>query len=222
MDFKINYHIIQAAHTIKESDLLYYDSQVLPWRKNRTPYRIFLAEFLLVRTRTDVMPRVFEDVVSVYPDINKLADTSEEELAIVLKPLGLKKRVPILIRAAHYILKEHNGLIPGTISDLLRIPGLGLYTAVAIAAFAFEAVDVPADVNILRFLSRFTGLEMTHPTKGSEELRELLPFLSKVHSGLSPEKLLDFSRLVCRSRRPKCPDCPLQSGCRYFSDLGSQ
>jgi len=221
MDYELNNQVTQAAHLLKEADILYDVSQGLSWRVNRTPYHVFLAEFLLVRTRTDVIARVFEDIVSVYPNIHTLADSSEEDLACVLKPLGLKKRVPILIRAANYIVREYNGNIPASISSLLSVPGLGLYTAVAIAAFAFDAVDVPADVNILRFLSRLTGLGMTHPTKGSEKLRTLLPFLSKANSGLSPEKLLDFSRLVCRPRRPKCPDCPLRSQCQYFADLES-
>jgi A/G-specific adenine glycosylase len=216
MDNDLTNQVTLAAHTLKAADFLNEVSLELPWRVKRTPYRVFLAEFLLVRTRTDVIARVFDEIVFAYPDINKLSNAPEEELTSVLKPLGLRKRVPILIRAANYIVSIHNGMIPTTISDLLKVPGLGLYTSVAIAAFAFDSYDVPADVNILRFLSRLTGLEMTHPTKGSEKIRELLPLLSKTNSGPPAEKLLDFSRLVCRPRRPKCLDCPLQSQCHYF------
>lgn len=213
--------VTSAARTLKAVEFLDDISQGLPWRVNKTSYRVFLAEFLLVRTRTDVIASMFEKIVLAYPDISALSNATEEELACVLKPLGLRKRVPILIRAAKHIIGEHEGEIPTDIGDLLAIPGLGLYTSAAIAAFAFDSTDVPADVNILRFLSRLTGLEMQHPTKGSEKLRELLPFLSKVNSGPPAEKLLDFSRLVCRPRRPKCPDCPLQSHCRYFADHGA-
>ncbi len=221
MDNNFSNKVTEAAYMLKAADILYDVSQGLPWRVNRTPYRVFLAEFLLVRTRTDVITRVFEEIVAAYPNINTLAKASEEELASVLKPLGLRKRVPILIRAANYIVRDHNGQIPTNINDLFNIPGLGLYTSVAIAAFAFDSIEVPADVNILRFLSRFSGLEMSHPTKGSEKLRELLPFLSKANSGLPAEKLLDFSRLVCCPKRPRCLDCPLRSQCHYFVDRGS-
>ena len=210
--------VTYAAHTLNAVDILNDVSQGLPWRVNKTPYRIFLAEFLLVRTRTDVIARVFEQIVLAYPDIYSLGNTPEEELANVLKPLGLRKRVPILIRAAKHIVNDHDGQIPTNIEDLLNVPGLGLYTSAAIAAFAFDSTDVPADVNILRFLSRLTNLKMVHPTKGSKKLRELLPYLSKVNSGPSVEKLLDFSRLVCHPRQPKCLNCPLHSQCHYFLD----
>jgi A/G-specific adenine glycosylase len=106
------------------------------------------------------------------------------------------------------------------VDALLAVPGLGLYTAVAIAAFAYAAPEVPADVNILRFLSRLTGLPMTHPTKGSAELRALLTLLSEAEGGPTPEALLDFTRLVCRPRRPLCEDCPVQAVCAHFMMQG--
>jgi A/G-specific adenine glycosylase len=187
----------------------------LPWRGNRTPYRIFLAEFLLVRTRSDVVAELFEDIVARYPDLASLAAADEEELAAVLRPLGLKKRVPLLIRGARYLMQQHAGRIPGKIEDLLEVPGLGPYTAVAIASFAFDLAEVPADVNILRFLSRLTGIPMVHPTKGSAELRALLPLLSQKLGGPKPENLLDFTRVVCRSRSPACSACPLSGRCVY-------
>ncbi len=197
-----------AKHQIAETEL--------PWRKYRTPYRIFLAEMLLVRTRTDVVARLFEKVAARYPTVQALAEADEEELRELLRPLGLPKRVPYLIKAARYVCEHFAGKIPQEVEDLLKIPGIGSYTAVAIATFAYGADGVPADVNILRFVSRLTGLEMKHATKGSPELRKLLPLLSKHHVGLSAEDLLDFTRLVCRSRNPRCHKCSLQKFCEYF------
>jgi len=188
----------------------------LPWRRYRTPYRIFLAEMLLVRTRTDVVARLFEEVVGRYPTIHTLASANEDELIAVLRPLGLSKRVPLVIKAARYICEKYNGEIPSNIEDLLEVPGLGTYTAAAIVTFAYGQGLVPADVNILRFVSRLTGLEMKHVTKGSEELRELLPLLSEHNVGLSAENLLDFTRLICRARKPKCGECLLHHHCSYF------
>jgi A/G-specific adenine glycosylase len=197
-----------SGHRIAETEL--------PWRQYRTPYRIFLAEMLLVRTRADVVARLFEEIADRYPTIQALASADEDELKAVLRPLGLSKRVPLFIKAARYICEKHNGEIPNNVEDLLKVPGLGTYTATAIATFAYEQGLVPADVNILRFVSRLTGLEMKHITKGSEELRELLPFLSEQNVGLSAENLLDFTRLVCRARKPKCDECLLRHDCSYF------
>lgn len=199
-----------SRHRIAETEL--------PWRKYRTPYRIFLAEMLLVRTRADVVADHFERIASRYPTIEALALANESELREVLRPLGLSKRVPYLIRAARYICDNHDGKVPDDLESLLKVPGIGKYTATAILTFAYDQELVPADVNILRFVSRFTGLEMGHVTKGSQELRDLLPLLSEANVGLSAENLLDFTRLICKARKPKCHVCPLSEHCSYFKN----
>jgi A/G-specific adenine glycosylase len=190
-------------------------SNDLPWRQQKTPYRFFIAEFLLVRTRTDVVERIFEDFLALYPNLHSIAKTDDIKLASALNPLGLKKRVPILIKAAQYLIEYHSGEIPDNVNDLMNVPGIGLYTATAIAAFAFGLKEVPADVNILRFISRLTGLPMSHPTKGSKELRELLGSLSVDRDGPKVDVLLDFTRLICEPRNPKCKECLLNSICEY-------
>lgn len=188
----------------------------LPWRRQRTPYRIFLAEMLLVRTRSDVVARVYEGVFEHYPDIHKLAEADQDAVQEVLYPLGLSKRVPYFIQAARFICEEYDGEIPNDIKDLLRIPGVGIYTATAIAAFAYGQPVVPSDVNILRFISRITGLGMENRTKGSKKLRDLTVCLSESQTGLTAERLLDFTRLICRPRNPLCEQCPLTKHCSFF------
>lgn len=217
-DAPVSVAVCQAARKLCERASSSGTSQAFPWRRLRTPYRVFLAEFLLVRTRSDVVARVFEDVVSRYPSVESLAATNESALATVLEPLGMRKRVPLLLRAARYLKEHYDGSIPNTIPELMAVPGLGRYSAVAIAAFAYQISDVPADVNILRFISRLTGLPMTHPTKGSRELWALLPLLAHDRGGPMPEDLLDFSRVICRPRHPQCELCPLQQQCVYRSE----
>lgn len=200
-----------SRHRIAETEL--------PWRKYRTPYRIFLAEMLLVRTRADVVADHFDRIASRYPTIKALAFADITELREVLHPLGLSKRVHYMIKAARYICENHGGEIPSDFESLLKVPGIGAYTATAILTFAYGQGLVPADVNILRFVSRFTGLEMGHATKGSQDLRDLLPLLSEAKVGLSAENLLDFTRLICKARKPKCHTCPLSEHCRYFKNM---
>jgi A/G-specific adenine glycosylase len=209
--------VLSAACKLREATMPFPSAEHLPWRNLRTPYRIFLAELLLVRTRSDVVARVFEEIALRYPDVLALANADQGELTASLEPLGLRKRAPFLPKAAQYILKHHQGRIPEKVEELMKVPGLGLYTATAVAAFAYGSSEVPADVNILRFLSRLTGLPMKHPTKGSPELRALLPLLSREQGGPEPEKLLDFTRLICHAKHPRCGECPLQDDCWYAS-----
>ncbi len=213
--------VTQAARRLREVPVHYWVSEQLPWRRLRTPYRVFLAEFLLVRTRTKAVAEIFEDVVARYPDLSSLASANESELLAALETLGLKKRVPLLIKAAKHLAEYHESQIPEKVEDLLKVPGLGLYTSVAIAAFAYDSAEVPADVNIMRFLSRLTGLPMEHPTKGSNALRSLLPLLSRDMGGPKSESLLDFSRTVCGPWRPKCAECPISSNCSYSASMAS-
>lgn len=187
-----------------------------PWRQKPTPYRVFLAEMLLIRTRADVVARVYNDILEKYPNINKLARANERKLQEDLHPFGLSKRVPYFIKAAKFIREEFSGDIPNNIENLLKIPGVGLYTATAIATFAYGQPLVPSDVNILRFISRLTGLEMENKTKGSKQLRDLTSYLSEGQTGLTAERLLDFTRLICRPRNPLCEQCPLTKHCAFF------
>ena len=209
--------VLASARKLRNAAIPSPSVEHLPWRSVRTPYRVFLAELLLVRTRSDVVARLFEEIASRYPDVLTLAGADPEELAASLEPLGLRKRAPFFRKAARYILEYHEGQVPEKFEELMKVPGLGLYTAAAVAAFAYDSSEVPADVNILRFLSRLTGLPMNHPTKGSPELRALLPLLSSDRGGPEPEKLLDFTRLICHARRPRCGECPLRDDCRYAS-----
>ena len=212
----ISKSVLRAGKKLAEETAPYWESDQLPWRRERTPYRVFLAEFLLVRTHTKAVVDIFETIATRYPDLNAIASADEAELADDLKTLGFNKRASLLARAARYLLKEHAGRIPKDRDELMKVPGLGPYTAAAIAAFAYDSTDVPADVNILRFLARLTGLPMKHPTKGSKELRDFLKFLSPDSGGPRSESLLDFARKVCRPASPRCRDCPVRSGCMFW------
>lgn len=212
MSFSIEERVARAALVLA---CKWKPDSSLPWRKNLTPYRIFLAEFMLVRTRWDVVSRIFDDVIAKFPDLQSLASASEEEIAEVLAPLGLRKRVPYLKKAAVYLLEHHGGHIPDEVDALKKVPGIGEYTAAAVVAMAYGKPVVPADVNVFRFLSRLTGLPMGHPTKGSPKLKELLPLLSPSHGGPTAPVLLDFIRTICRPRNPLCKECPLYDICAF-------
>jgi A/G-specific adenine glycosylase len=211
-DFPLEEGVAYAAKLLADLPEFLTD---LPWRSNRSPYRVFIAEFLLVRTRTDVVATRFEKIIDLLPNLETIASSEISNLELILKDLGLKKRAALLQKAAEYIRANHDGEIPKTVEELSKIPGIGIYTSAAITSFAYGQSTVPADVNILRFISRLTGLEMVHKTKGSPKIRYLLPNLSKENGGLDAEKLLDFTRLICKPRRPACDSCPLILFCNF-------
>ena len=94
--------VAQSAQKLRDNLPFHHHQEILPWRSLRTPYRVFLAEFLLVRTRSDVVARLFEEIIARYPDVSSLANADPDELVAALEPLGLKKRVPLLLRGAQY------------------------------------------------------------------------------------------------------------------------
>lgn len=187
----------------------------LPWREGRTPYKVFLAEFLLTRTRADVVARVFNAILIRYPDVTSLAEADVTELEQLLRPLGLSKRVRLLVSAARHIREFHSGEIPMDQHDLEAIPGVGPYVAAAVRAFAFGRSTLPADVNVLRFIARVTGLPMSHPTRGSRELMDLTSELGLAHPSPRAETLIDFCRVICRPRNPQCLICPAVKCCLW-------
>jgi A/G-specific adenine glycosylase len=187
-----------------------------PWREEESPFLILMSEFMLMRTRADLVVDVFNGFRLLYPTPAALAAAPPEEVATLLTPLGLLKRIPFFQRAAAYINEHYPDGLPGDRKALEEIPGVGLYASDAVLAFAFDLPVVPADTNVLRWMARVTGLPMTHSSKGSAELRALLPELTPL-GGRNAYRLLDFIRDVCRPRKPQCEVCPIRLYCHHGS-----
>lgn len=185
-----------------------------PWREEDRPFLILLSEMMLIRTRADLVVNVYVNFVKRFPTPEQLAQGDDEEVASLLTPLGLSKRIPLFKKAAIYISEKHSDRLPRDRKALEKIPGVGPYTADALLAFAFDMSVTPADVNIFRWISRVTCLPMKHSSKGSKTIRQLLPCLEPL-SGRKAYKLIDFTRNVCRSRVPQCKGCPIIDSCCY-------
>lgn len=188
--------------------------QEFPWRNDGDPFRVMLAEMMLVRTRADLVAPVYRELVHRWPEVAALAAASDEDVEAVLLPLGLPQRIPFFRKAAQHLLDTYGGAVPADRKQLERIPGVGRYTAEAVLAFAYGQAIVPVDVNVLRWAARVTGRPMSHATKGSAELRSVLADLAPL-GGRKAYKLLDFTRLVCRARKPRCGECPVRDLCEY-------
>ena len=130
-----------------------------PWRRTSDPYSILIAEFLLQRTDADSVVSIYEVFLARYPTVEKLALAEVEALAQLLQPLGLFSRAERLWRTAKIIVEKHRGKIPESERELLKLPGIGRYTARAICSQAFGQPSAILDTNVARILERFFGIE---------------------------------------------------------------
>jgi A/G-specific adenine glycosylase len=185
-----------------------------PWRINKTPYRIMVAEFLLKRTTASAVMRVYEDFLQLYPDLETLAAADQEKLSVFLKTLGYyKKRARMLIEVSNHLLENYHGVIPDDVKVLASIPNIGHYTAGAISSLGYGIPAAMMDSNVERILKRVFAT--TLPEKAQfRKLRSIADLLvpKKMHDVYNLT-LLDLGAAVCSYRWTKCLECPLRTIC---------
>ena len=190
----------------------------LPWREDLSPYRVWISEIMLQQTRTATVLPYFRRWMKAFPDIQTLARADLSRVLKAWEGLGYYSRARNLHRAARLIMKDRRGNVPKTLEDLLRLPGIGRYTAGAILSIAFGK-DVPVvDGNVMRVLSRlfaFSGdISLSSTQHRFWELAgDLLP--QRKAREFNPA-LMEFGARVCTPRNPACARCPLRGHCLAF------
>lgn len=186
-----------------------------PWRQERTPYRVYLSEILLQRTRADQVKPVFEYLVSRYPGVCLLNERFQEASQALLT-LGRTCRLQYFKSGLEYMVKNYGGKIPSDRKELLAVPGIGDYIAAAIRIFGFGIRDVIVDTNVVRVLCRLYGLQATPETRRRKCFIELASrHVPMSHCIEYSYGLLDFAAQVCRPVRPGCDICELSFLCEY-------
>ena len=191
-----------------------------PWRRTRDPYAIFVAESLLQKTGAEQAEKIYSRFLDLYPTVSALAAAELSVLESLLAPLGLQFRAQRLHNSAHMLLQQYGGTIPPRETELLKLPGVGPYTAKAICASAFGQRAPVLDVNVARILGRFFGLpplKLPQRDRDYNSLTELAAPQNRVD--LWNLALLDLGALVCVARTPKCDRCPLAERCLYLKGL---
>jgi A/G-specific adenine glycosylase len=190
------------------------------WRTDRTPYRVLVSELLLHRTRAGNAARVYQVFLGRYPAIRDLAEADSGELAELLKPLGLRWRVDLIVEMAREIMSRHGGEVPCDRDALLRLPGVGEYMASAVSVFGCGKVAPLLDTNIVRILGRLHGLRVTDASRRSRHIASLvLDLVDESDPASSYYALVDLGALVCRPSNPRCTECPLRETCRYAAGI---
>ncbi len=188
----------------------------LPWRKTSDPYRVWISEIMLQQTRVAAVIPYYERFLNELPSVRDLAVVSDDRLLKLWQGLGYYSRARNLKKAAGEIVQSFGGILPGTYRELLTLPGIGSYTAAAIASISFGERVPAVDGNVLRFYSRFTGdyrdIQDPH-TKASvfAELLELMPD----RAGTFNQAMMELGATVCiPNGLPLCEKCPLADVCR--------
>ncbi|HUS43781.1 MAG TPA: A/G-specific adenine glycosylase [Ilumatobacteraceae bacterium] len=185
----------------------------LPWRAERDPWRILVAEVMLQQTQADRVIPKWLAFLSEYPDAARCASASLGDVLRLWQGLGYPRRARNLRSAAEVIVERHGGQLPDDLDALLALPGIGPYTARAVLAFAFERDVAVVDTNIARVLARTTGERLT-PKVAQTVADELVP----VGDGwLWNQVLMDLGATLCRPT-PHCDECPAAPTCRWNTD----
>jgi len=191
----------------------------MPWKGEKDPYKIWLSEIILQQTRVEQGWSYYEKFISTYPNIHLLAKAKENEVFKLWEGLGYYNRCRNLLFTAKHIVTTFNGIFPSNYEDLLKLKGVGPYTAAAIASFAFNLPHAVVDGNVFRVFARYYGIHTPTDTK------EGLTIFNKIASenlafkkaGIYNQALMDFGATVCKPMSPLCGDCVMQNTCAAFA-----
>ena len=187
----------------------------LPWRRNRNPYATWISEIMLQQTRVDTVKPYFERWMERFPNVSALADADEQDVLRLWEGLGYYSRARSLHKAARLIVSEYEGQLPRDPAILRKLPGIGDYTAGAIASIAYGEPAAALDGNIRRILARYYDIgEPVRAPKTEKKLWQLAEdSLDRDRPGDHNEALMDLGSAVCLPADPKCLICPLAGEC---------
>lgn len=198
-----------------------YNARILPWREERNPYHTWVSEIMLQQTRVEAVRGYYHRFLEALPDVQALAEASEEQLLKLWEGLGYYSRVRNMQKAAQVIVSRYGGEIPADYGILKTLPGIGAYTAGAIASIAY-GIPVPAvDGNVLRVMKRIRGShdDVTKDSVKRQLFEDLKPVIPAKRPGDFNQAIMDIGATVCvPNGEPHCKDCPVMHLCRAYRE----
>lgn len=190
--------------------------RTFPWREDPQPYTVWVSEIMAQQTRLETMLPYFREWMARFPTIRALASADQQEVLNLWEGLGYYTRARNLHKAARAVVEKHGGALPETAAELKKLPGIGRYTAGAIASIAFGADEAVVDGNVKRVLGRvFTLSEAVNTPPGEKRVWEIAEaHLPAGQAGDYNQALMDLGSLVCLPRQPRCSVCPLVDVCK--------
>lgn len=190
----------------------------LPWRNTLNPYYIWLSEIMLQQTRVLQGLPYYLKFVEAYPSVTDLANASEDEVLKMWQGLGYYSRARNLHATAKMVSEEMNGRFPDNYKDLLKLKGVGDYTASAIASISFNLPEAVVDGNVFRVLSRFFGISTPiNTTTGQKEFKQLAQeLMDRENPGTFNQAIMEFGATYCVPQNPDCKNCIFNDSCAAF------
>ena len=190
----------------------------LPWRKTKNPYHVWLSEIILQQTRVAQGLDYYLKFIDAFPTVNHLANAEESTVLKLWQGLGYYSRARNLHFSAKYIVNELNGEFPKTYKEILKLKGVGDYTASAIASMCFNEPTAVVDGNVYRVLSRYFGIDTPiNSSAGIKEFKALAQSLiDDSQAGNFNQAIMDFGAIQCKPKKPLCMFCPFADSCVAF------
>lgn len=190
----------------------------LPWRETRNPYAIWVSEIMLQQTRVSTVIPYYERWMERFPTVSHLAEAEEDEVLRLWEGLGYYRRARYLHRAARELSESYGGKLPSDPESLRSLPGIGAYTAAALASIAFGKDTAAVDGNIRRVITRFYDIGTVIHTAETEQavLRLMQASLPAGQAGEYNQALMELGARICTPRSPECSRCPLKISCLAF------
>lgn len=195
--------------------------RILPWREEPTPYRVWISEIMLQQTRVEAVKPYFARFMAALPDVKSLSEVEEQTLLKLWEGLGYYSRARNLKKAAQVIMEEYGGRMPDSYEKLLNLPGIGSYTAGAVASIAFGIPEPAVDGNVLRVIARLLADREDIKKAGVKKHYEALirGNMDRERAGDYNQALIELGAIVCiPAGKPLCGDCPLNSVCLAYRD----
>ena len=190
----------------------------MPWKGEKDPYGIWLSEIILQQTRVEQGRAYYDRFIKAYPDMKSLAKAKEKDVFKLWEGLGYYSRCRNLIATAKIVAEEYEGRFPSSYEKIIGLPGIGPYTAAAIASFAFNLPYAVVDGNVRRVLARYFGISSPVQSAEDKKLYQLLAnaLLDKKDPGKYNQAMMDFGASVCKPGKPLCASCVQSKNCEAF------
>lgn len=192
----------------------------LPWRRSRDPYSIWLSEIMLQQTQVETVKGYYHRFLTLFPTVEALAVAPEEQVLKVWEGLGYYSRARNLHKAARLVVETYAGNFPATSAELIKLPGIGAYTAGAIASIAYGERVPAVDGNVYRVISRFRGVreDIGAPSVQKAVYQLTLDLMPRDRPGDFNQALMELGATCCSPASPRCESCPWAEGCDAFAE----
>ncbi|MES1214896.1 MAG: A/G-specific adenine glycosylase [Bacteroidota bacterium] len=196
------------------------NNRQMPWKGEKDPYKIWLSEIILQQTRVEQGLSYYHNFIKTFPDVHALANADDNKVFKLWEGLGYYTRCRNLLVTARYISKQLNGKFPDDYNEIIKLKGIGSYTAAAISSFAYNLPYAVVDGNVFRVIARVFGIaKATDTTEGKKFFSNLAnELLDKKQPGIYNQAIMDFGAVVCKPLAPLCVDCVFKNQCIAFQN----